>query len=616
MKINKNLKGMTGYVLENIECKHRLHIIENILEHHPDVLTNKLQSSDLYLYPVNGKHHFELKKSICDYLDVKMDQILLTAGSDGALKLICDTFITSESNVLVPVPTYPNMTHFIKSSEGLSLEKYKEVVVKESMKEIENNLNQETDLVYICSPNLPLGYTIKLEWLKKILTKFEKCMFIVDEAYIEYASANSCVEVIQNHKNVIITRTFSKAFALAGLRIGYALACKEIINLLSISYNCKSVTLLAIKAANACLKNLGYYKNQLLKIKESKNYLDNELSKIIDNNCLITNYTLSDAAWFFIYSPDPDKVVKIFELSGITVRNKKSEIPGGIRIAYGTTDIMEDVIKVCKLVNLKKIIENAKIVFDMDGVLRPGSHGDKRFYSCVRNLLNECDSPIVLTNNESYPEIIKKELINEGIDAQLITSTMNALKICENRKLNPLIVSKDSSIISMFNIDLNRVYDSVILIDNYWINQSVVNTICNILNAGGTMFIVDNENRCIAEDTPRGDPPVIPTGVTPSMGLFKELFKKIGYKVEIVGKPAGSIADNFNIRGNYQFMIGNTLETDYEFAKNAGLQYIHVDPKLEYPKYNYEGYYMIPHINYIYDSGAKSILSKWGLFKD
>lgn len=596
VKTNMNTIGKKGYTIAHTESSHRLHIIENIVSHHPEILNMTSQSSDFYFYPTDGPNRKRLIQLLSEYTGSNIEYILLTAGSDGALKLICDTFITPTSKLLIPTPTYPNMIQFIETTGSWNPEFTTKAFMDKSsnMEQVLSIqlVNNDYDLVYICSPNLPLGHTVSPAWVVEETAKYPNTIFVVDEAYMEYCEKESCSNL--NIENLLITRTFSKAFGLAGLRIGYVIG--PLVDRLRVIYNCKSVTLNAIRAATICMENKEYYMDHLDKLKLSRKLLKKQLSKLVQPRAMIYDFDITDAAWFFIYVQDPQYVLNIFKNSGIMVRDKSADVPNGIRIAYAKSEIMMDVIRVCELINLPWIMSDCRVIFDMDGVLRPNSHSGE-FYSEAVDIVRIPKESRILSNNEMYPQDAVALLKQNNITAPFINSVMNICEIVKNNNLKPLVISKDPRIIKLLDRVDSDDYTDVVLIDDFFQNQTSINKICDILGSGGKLYITDSEMVVDPKDTPIAGH--VPSHSTPGLGMFANMFETIypGCLID-VGKPSHTISENFNLFG-WDYMIGNTLETDGEFANVSGLKYIHISESddVHYDLKNKK--MVIPHIRYL-----------------
>lgn len=398
MLINKLLLNKEQYTLPfNKNLLYKLDVIQNYFPPHPDLESVVNKCNNFHEYPYQDDVYMELLNNIAKYYNTSSlckDMITLTGGSDMALKAIIEAFVVPKSKVLIPVPTYPHFESFIANVLDES-NVYKPVVLDHDYDDILSK--EHYDLVYLVSPNLPLGTTIDKNKLKSLLEKYTTTMFILDEAYIEYTNDTSNIEYI--YKNLIIVRTFSKAFGLAGLRIGYFIAHPEIKKMMSPVINDKNVTNIAIHAANFCLNNIEYYNSQIDDVQKNiKPYLKNELDIIIDKNSMIYDYSIKDGNYFMLFAKDTQKVCSIFMEHGIAVRDKSKDLKDSIRICMGPKYMMEDVVGVIKFINMRYLIQRYPTIFDLDGTLR--KHLNK-WYSNSRSIVESSNAnSIILTNNQ------------------------------------------------------------------------------------------------------------------------------------------------------------------------------------------------------------------------
>ncbi len=174
----------------------------------------------------------QLRKALSEYLKIDLAKIFFGVGSDEIIDLVIRIFCEpGKSNVVIPQPTY-GMYKVLCDINDINVKSCKldlnfDLDVEAMLKYVDS----ETKIIFLCSPNNPTGNLLSREKIKLIAKSFTGIIFI-DEAYIEFSEVNSFVKELDNYKNVIISRTFSKAWGLAGIRIGYCLADEFIIDIL------------------------------------------------------------------------------------------------------------------------------------------------------------------------------------------------------------------------------------------------------------------------------------------------------------------------------------------------------------------------------------------------
>ena len=226
--------------------------------------------------------------------NVKDENILLGAGSTEILDLVAkfvslrkghERKATGNANYVIADPSYD---HWTVTLDNLGLTKTKVPLTKDkkiNLKAMYEAVNQETKLVYICNPNNPTGTICEREALAAFVTKIpEHTMVLIDEAYLDFTNQQSLSNLVNGHKNVVIAKTFSKMYGLAGARIGYAIANKttidDLANLQSNTNN--SVSVLSKLAALASLKDAEFVSNCFLLNENIRQFTISELKKL---NC-------------------------------------------------------------------------------------------------------------------------------------------------------------------------------------------------------------------------------------------------------------------------------------------------------------------------------------------
>lgn len=220
-----------------------------------------LLSNRLNWYPdVNNQ---SLIGKLAGYSKVPVSQILYFPGSDTIHEYIAKAFINAGDKVLIISPTYDNFRATVQSVgakvDYYSLNKDFELDIAG----LEKRLGVEhTSLVYIVNPNNPTGSFIRIDAIEKLVKEYTETLFVIDEAYYEFFG-ESAVSLISTCNNIIVTRTFSKAFALASFRVGYLISQERNVNTLKKIRNAKNTSTLAQIAAEAALDSIDYTKDYI-----------------------------------------------------------------------------------------------------------------------------------------------------------------------------------------------------------------------------------------------------------------------------------------------------------------------------------------------------------------
>jgi histidinol-phosphate aminotransferase len=235
---------------------------------------------------------------------VAPEQVLTTRGADEAIELLIETFATPyESAICITNPTFGSYVSFanLNGIKVIDVPLCKDSYLPDwkKLKTIDANI------FFFCSPSNPIGNIIPITDIKAFAkSKSQKSLIIVDEAYIEFSDATSCISLLNDCENVIILRTLSKAYALAGLRIGITISSKEIINALRIILAPHPVPIPSIQIAIKALGTLGmsYYKDKIQLIKEQRDYL----TKVFEKAKFVKHVYPSQTNFILVAVDDPD----------------------------------------------------------------------------------------------------------------------------------------------------------------------------------------------------------------------------------------------------------------------------------------------------------------------
>lgn len=319
-----------------------------------------LKSNKLQVYPEYG----DLEDKLARYAGADADQILVTNGSDQGIDLLFRTFTEADDTVIIPTPSF---AMFYQSAQIMGNKilcpLYKKEDLSFPVEELLGMINKSVKLIVVCNPNNPTGTLIPIVDIEKIAQKASNAIILVDEAYFEF-SAVTAVPLIKKYPNIIVTRTFSKAFGLPSLRVGYIVASKKYINeLLKIrgSYDVNMIAYTAALAVLDDLKGMEKYANEVMTQAKPR------IEEFFTENG-ITFY--QSAGNFVLYRPTYKQEEKILKEYGILVRPQdKMNIENTLRLSIGTVDQMKLFIKVYKEAILDKFKLKKYAFLDRDGTL-------------------------------------------------------------------------------------------------------------------------------------------------------------------------------------------------------------------------------------------------------
>ena len=281
-----------------------------------------------------------LKSKLSDYVSLPVDFIEVYNGSDDALKDIITVFVDRETHVLSYQPSYTQVNTFITTNT----ENYMKVNIKNPLGEHEYDFDycKVANVVYLVNPNNPTGKLLAVDEIEKLLKTYSDTLFIVDEAYYEFAK-QSCSHLVVSHKNLIVTRTFSKAFGLASVRLGYCMGHPDTLSHLRKIRNGKAVNALAQLCGVAALDDLDYLDSRIDEMNDAKKFF-------VDN--LPHEYYAVDSQTNFVLlkTPDSKKLLNKMKDNKILIRDRSSfdNLENCVRITIGSK---KQIIRVLDVIN-------------------------------------------------------------------------------------------------------------------------------------------------------------------------------------------------------------------------------------------------------------------------
>src|SRR6056297_1003667 len=287
-----------------------------------------------------------LKSLLAEQKEVSESQILLGNGSDEVLDLIYRAFCEpNQDNIITLPPTYG----MYKVLAGINAVENKEVLLttdfEPNVNEILKVADSNSKLLFICSPNNPTGNSFKKERIKKLLESFNG-LVVVDEAYIDFSKNESWISELEKYPNLIVTQTLSKAYGLAGIRLGICYASEEIIGILNKikpPYNVNQLT--QQRALQRVL-------NQDLVDQEVQQILDERdgLIKALNSLKFVEQLYPSDANFVLAKVDDANKRYQQLLKKQVVVRNRSTQplCENTLRFTVGTPQENKKLIAILK----------------------------------------------------------------------------------------------------------------------------------------------------------------------------------------------------------------------------------------------------------------------------
>ncbi len=325
----------------------RLGSNENLLGPSPKALeVIKNNADQLHIYPVEEDWQLAEKLSAKIGAGITKEHLLIGNGSADVIRMIVQTHVMPGDEVLFPLPSfaiYKRLTHV-----------HRGVIVNVPLKDHHIDLElllgavtEKTKLIFLCNPNNPTGKIIKHEPLEQFLKKLpEHVLVVIDEAYCDFVEDPDfprSAELVANGHNVIVTRTFSKLYGLASLRVGYGFGHLETMERVRSTRHVSETGIVAYQAAMAALTDEAHEVNSLEMTINGRNYLYQELDK------LGLNYLKSEALFVTLIDlpMPPAQLVAEARKHNLIIRHTDVfDMPEAVRISIGRQEDLEKAVAI------------------------------------------------------------------------------------------------------------------------------------------------------------------------------------------------------------------------------------------------------------------------------
>ena len=283
--VQKEVRDLSSYEVKTIlEQKHDEKIVKMNLNENfatPSETVKKLlldacQSIDVREYP--PPRGSLAVKAISDFLGFSESEVSVANGADEIMDLLMKVFIRRGSKVIVAEPTFPMYTFFAELYGGKKVSVMLKKDFRLNVDSILKRADKETRLLFVCSPNNPTGNQFQESDIKRLLEEFNGIV-VVDEAYVDFASG-SVINWVRDYDNLALLRSFSKAFGLAGLRLGYLVSSKHVVKYVQRvvgPFNVNSVTQRAVVLA---LQKWRFFKKHIDLVVNEREWLMKNLKQI------------------------------------------------------------------------------------------------------------------------------------------------------------------------------------------------------------------------------------------------------------------------------------------------------------------------------------------------
>ena len=304
---------------------------------------NENPFGELNRYP--DPYQRELKQKLSKLKNVPAEQIFIGNGSDEVIDLTFRIFChPGKDNIIICPPTY-GMYEVSANINDAAIQKMDLTEGKFQLNrdKILGTINKNTKLIFVCCPNNPTGNGVKWLDIKKILESFNGIV-VVDEAYIDFASYDSLITQLPNHPNLLILQTFSKAWGLAGARVGIAYADAKIISLFNKVKPPYNVSELNQKAALKALDNYPEFEERKEVILNERTLIINKLKELSK----VKKIYPTDANFLLIEVDNAGKIYNDLVEKKIITRNRNTLVKNCIRITIGSPEENQKLIEAFK----------------------------------------------------------------------------------------------------------------------------------------------------------------------------------------------------------------------------------------------------------------------------
>ncbi|WP_350291803.1 histidinol-phosphate transaminase [uncultured Croceitalea sp.] len=291
-------------------------------------------------------HQHKLKALLAKQRGINKKQIVLGNGSDEILDLLFRAFCEPNADNIVSLPPTYGMYKVLSATNAIE---NREVLLNADFQPdidaIFKVVNKNTKLLFLCSPNNPTGNLIANNLIESILTEFNG-LVVMDEAYIDFASTASWINRLDEYPNLVVTQTLSKAYGMAGIRLGMCFASKEITTVLKKIKPPYNVNELTQQRALLGVKNSDKVATQVEEILvERKNLL-----KALSKNSFIRHVYPSEANFLLAKVDDAKLRYKQLLNAGIVIRNRSNQplCENTLRFTVGTSEENTKLIKALK----------------------------------------------------------------------------------------------------------------------------------------------------------------------------------------------------------------------------------------------------------------------------
>ncbi len=319
--------------------KLRLDFNENTIGASPAVvecLRDRLSREGLAVYP----EYVEVKRDLAEFFGVAEDDFILTNGTDEAIQVLINTYVDDDDEVIVLDPSYA-MYRFYAEVAGASVRRiaYRRETLAFPFEELLEAITPETRAVLIANPNNPTGTGTSRANIEKILARAVNAAVLIDEAYYEFSGVTA-LPVIDDYPNLFVSRTFSKVYGMAAMRIGCLFSQSGNVDFLHKAQSPYSVNAIAALAVRAAIRDTAYVEKYVTEVLAARELLYVGLEKL--------GIPFFESRGNFVLFQAGERAIPVrdeLRRRGVLVRDRSYEIPGCVRVTVGTREQVRTFLK-------------------------------------------------------------------------------------------------------------------------------------------------------------------------------------------------------------------------------------------------------------------------------
>ena len=330
----KAVQGMTPYSppTGGRSDKLRLDFNENTVGCSPAVaefLRTRVTDDLVSIYP----EYDDAKRALTAHFGVREGELLLTNGTDEAIQVLINTFVDDGDEVVILQPSYA-MYRFYAELAGAPIQEvqYRAETLAFPLEELFATITAQTRAILISNPNNPTGTAVKPGVVEQILAHAPHCAVLIDEAYFEFFGSTA-LPLIGERPNLFVSRTFSKAYGMASMRLGCLFSNPENVALMRKAQSPYSVNMLAALAARVAVNDREYVSNYVKEVLAARDLLYAGLERLgipfyrSEGNFVLVRFGARAA-----------QVRQELADAGVLVRDRSHELAGCVRVTVGTRE--------------------------------------------------------------------------------------------------------------------------------------------------------------------------------------------------------------------------------------------------------------------------------------